>query len=89
MSVYRDRNRELEAFQFQMGSVRGRLAVSLDLLTDALVLIGQHGVYCQSARQPGLPKMDIQAILKGIEDAKELISDSMQDLKQQQLKENE
>jgi hypothetical protein len=84
MSVYRDRAEELEAFQFQMGSVRGRLAVSLDLLTDALVLVGQHGVYCQSARQPGLPKMDVQAILKGIEDAKELISDSMQDLKLQQ-----
>jgi len=86
MSVYRDRSRELEAFQFQMGPVRGRLAVSLDLLTDALVLVGQHGVYCQSARQPGMPAMDIQAILKGIEDAKELISDSMQELQQQQLK---
>ena len=84
MSVYRDRHGELEAWQFQMGPVRGRLAVSLDLLTDALVLVGQHGVYCQSARQAGLPKMDIQAILKGIEDAKELISDSMQELKLQQ-----
>ena len=86
MSVYRDRNRELEAFQFQMGPVRGRLAVALDLLTDALILTGQHGVYCQSARQPGLPAMDVQAILKGIEDAKELISDAMQDLKNQQVK---
>jgi hypothetical protein len=82
VSVYRDRRDELEAFQFQMGPVRGRLAVSLDLLTDALVLVGQHGVYCQSARQPGMPKMDVQAILRGIEGAKELISDSMQELQQ-------
>ena len=43
-----------------MGLERGRLAVTLDLLTDALVLVGQHGVYCQSARQPGKPAMDIQ-----------------------------
>ena len=82
MSVYKDRRDELEALQFQMGDVRGRLAVSMDLLTEALILVGQHGVYCQSARQPGKPKMDIQAILKAIDDAKELISDSMQEMKQ-------
>ena len=55
-----------------MGLERGRLALSLDLLTDALALVGQHGVYCQSARQPGKPAMDIQLILKCINDAKEL-----------------
>jgi hypothetical protein len=88
MSVYRDRRDELEASQFQMGPVRGRLAVSLDLLTEALVLTGQHGVYCQSARQPGLPKMDIQAILNAVASAKELIQDSMEELQQQKLKDN-
>ena len=36
-----------------MGARRGRLAVALDLLTDALAMVGQHGVYCQSARMPG------------------------------------
>ena len=49
----------------------------LDLLTDALVLVGQHGVYCQSARQPGKPAMDIQLITKSISDAKDLISGVM------------
>ena len=84
MTIYDERRDELERYEFQMGVERGRLALSLDLLTDALTLVGQHGVYCQSARQPGLPKMDVQAILKGIEDAKELISDSMQELRLQQ-----
>ena len=42
-------------------------------MTDALVLVGQHGVYCQSARQPGKPAMDIQIISKCVTDAKELI----------------
>ena len=55
----------------------GRLAVTLDLLTDALVLVGQHGVYCQSARQPGKPAMDIQIISKCLTDAKELVSSVM------------
>jgi hypothetical protein len=54
VSVYEDRRDELEKHEFMMGVPRGRLAVTLDVLTDALVLVGQHGVYCQSARQPGL-----------------------------------
>lgn len=81
MSVYDERRDELEKHEFMMGSERGRLAVSLDLLTDALVLVGQHGVYCQSARQPGKPAMDIQIISKCLTDAKQLVSDVMQELK--------
>ena len=64
-----------------MGVPRGRLAVTLDILTDALVLVGQHGVYCQSARQPGKPTMDIQIITKSIADAKEMIAGVMAELK--------
>jgi len=59
MSVYREHAQELETYETMMGLERGRLAVALDLLTDALVLVGQHGVYCQSARQPGKPTMDV------------------------------
>jgi hypothetical protein len=81
MNVYQERKEELEKHEFMMGVPRGRLAVTLDVLTDALVLVGQHGVYCQSARQPGKPAMDIQVISKSISDAKELISSVMAELK--------
>jgi hypothetical protein len=81
VSVYDDRREELEQHEFMMGVPRGRLAVTLDVLTDALVLVGQHGVYCQSARQPGKPAMDIQLISRSITDAKELISGVMAELK--------
>jgi hypothetical protein len=81
MSVYQDRKQALEEQEFRMGLERGRLAVTLDLLTDALVLVGQHGVYCQSARQPGKPAMDIQIISKCVTDAKELIISVMTELK--------
>jgi hypothetical protein len=83
MSVYHDHKDELDSYQFQMGAERGRLALSLDLLTDALVMVGQHGVYCQSARQAGKPAMDIQVILRQIEGAKALVSDVMVELKRQ------
>jgi hypothetical protein len=81
MSVYDERRDELEKHEFMMGKSRGQLAVTLDVLTDALVLVGQHGVYCQSARTPGKPAMDIQIITKSISDAKELIAGVMADLK--------
>ena len=81
MSVFDQRRDELEALETQMGIPRGRLAVTMDVLTDALVLVGQHGIYCQSARQPGKPKMDIQMILRSIEDAKDLVSSVMTELK--------
>jgi hypothetical protein len=82
MSVYDERREELEKQEFMLGTERGRLSVTMDLLTDALVLVGQHGVYCQSARQPGKPAMDIQMISKCLTDAKQLVSDVMVDLKQ-------
>ena len=81
MSVYDERREELEKHEFMMGVERGRLAVTLDLLTDALVLVGQHGVYCQSARQAGKPAMDIQMISKCLVDAKELVADVIAELK--------
>ncbi|HYO81634.1 MAG TPA: hypothetical protein VES20_09550 [Bryobacteraceae bacterium] len=83
MSIYRERAEELERLELQMGVPRGRLALALDLLTDAMILAGQHGVYCQSARQPGKPAMDIQTIVRGIDDAKDLIGSVMEELKRQ------
>ena len=83
MSVFDDRRDEIEKHEFQMGTVRGRLAVSLDCLTDAITLVGQHGVYCQSARQVGSPAMDIQIVMKSISEAKELVTSAMEELRRQ------
>lgn len=80
-SVFVDRKEDLERSEFQMGVEAGRLAVTMDLLTDALVMVGQHGVYCQSARQPGKPAMDIQIITQQIEQAKELVCSVMEGLR--------
>jgi hypothetical protein len=81
MSVFDERREALEHHEFQMGRTRGQLAVALDLLTEALVLVGQHGVYCQSTRRPGQPAMDVGLIGKSITDAKELVQSVMEELK--------
>ena len=36
-------------------------------------MVGQHGVYCQSARVPGKPTLDIDDVIEQITDAKELL----------------
>jgi hypothetical protein len=80
MSIFHDRRDELEKFEFMMGPARGRLAVSLDALTDALILIGQHGVYCTSNRNPSKPALDLETVMGEINGAKELIQSVMQEL---------
>lgn len=81
MSVYDKHRDTLEAHETMMGPARGRLAVALDLLTDSLALVGQHGVYCRSERFPGQPKMDIALVLERLNDAKELVQNAMEELK--------
>ena len=72
-TVFDKHKRQLEVHETMMGEARGRLAVALDLLTDALAMVGQHGVYCQSMRVPGKPTLDIALVLEQIGDAKELL----------------
>ena len=83
MSVFDEKRTELERHEFMMGVERGRLAVALDLLTDSLILVGQHGVYCASTRNPGKPALDLQAVLGGMEGAKALIQSVMEELRVQ------
>jgi hypothetical protein len=81
MSVFDERKRDLEQHEFMMGVERGRLAVALDLLTDSLIMVGQHGVYCTSSRNPNVPALDLQAVLSGMEGAKALIQSVMEELR--------
>ena len=81
MSVFYDRQGELEKYEFMMGEARGRLAVTLDVLTDALILVGQHGVYCASSRNPAVPALDLQAVLMNLNGAKELVASVMERLR--------
>ena len=83
MSAFNNYRDELEKFEFMMGPARGRLAVTMDIVTDAMALVGQHGVYCQSQRWPGKPVLDIQLVMKSLTEAKELISSVMEELRKQ------
>ena len=81
MSAIDDHKDELLHYEQMLGAHRGRLAVTLDRVTNAMVLVGQHGVYCHSQRWPGKPVMDIQIIMNSLTGAKELIQSVMEELK--------
>jgi hypothetical protein len=83
MSTPFDKHRDaLEVHETMMGPARGRMAVALDLVTDSMALVGQHGVYCQSDRFPGKPKMDIALVLEQLDDAKQLMQSAMEAMKE-------
>jgi hypothetical protein len=81
MSAFEEHKEELERYEQMFGRDRGRLAVSLDRLTNALVLVGQHGVYCTSQRNPTVPAMDLRIITQELAHAKELLQSVMEDLR--------
>jgi hypothetical protein len=81
LSAFSEHQEELEHYETMMGPHRGRLAVTLDLLTNALVMVGQHSVYCHSNRGPDVPTMDIRVVTQEINKAKELIQSVMESLK--------
>ncbi|HUL16442.1 MAG TPA: hypothetical protein VLV88_10620 [Terriglobales bacterium] len=82
MSAFSEYKDELEHYEQMFGHERGRLAVALDRLTNALVLVGQHGVYCTSQRNPAVPAMDIRIIAQELAHAKELTQSVMEELRQ-------
>lgn len=83
MPSFENPQEELAHYEHMMGPHRGRLAVSLDHLTNALVLVGQHGVYCHSHRDPAKPTMDIQLVTEELARAKRLIQAVMEGLRQE------
>jgi hypothetical protein len=85
MSAFDDHKDELEHFEQMFGTERGRLAVALDRMTNALVLAGQHGVYCTSQRNPTLPAMDLRMINQELVHAKELVQSVMEELRKKKI----
>jgi len=88
MNAFTEHKDDLERFEQMYGRDRGRLAVALDRMTSALVLVGQHGVYCTSQRNPTMPAMDLRIIGQELEHAKQLVQSVMEELRRKPGKAN-
>jgi len=87
MTAFKEHREELERYEQMFGKERGRLAVSLDRITNALVLVGQHGVYCTSQRNPTVPAMDLRMVTQELVHAKELVQSVMEEMRLAKSKE--
>ena len=46
-------------------------------------MVGQHGVYCTSNRNPTVPALDLQGVMVNLNGAKELVSAVMEKLRKE------
>jgi len=83
MSTHDEYKDRLEDNEFMLGKSRGRLAVTLDILTDALLVAGNHSIYCRTSDKDDKPSTDMQAINDRIELAKRMVQSVMQELEKE------
>ncbi len=74
MTVFQERAELLERFEFKHGRQRGRLAATMDILSDLAVLLGTHAAYCRLARRSPQTPRDIADALRHVEHARELLA---------------
>ena len=85
MTVYEERKDDLERYEFMWGRERGRLAISLDCITDALGTRRPARCLLPERSSTRKPAMDIQLITKSLTDAKELITSVLEMKANQQV----
>ena len=81
MTVSNKHQEKLADLEFMMGRHRGRLAMAMDLLTDAIVLSGQHGIYCKASEKKEKPSRDLHEVAETLNQAKQLIQNVLHELK--------
>lgn len=81
MSAFDEHKDELEDYELMLGRHGGRLAVTLSLVTNAMTLVGRHRISCHREDSPEKPAMDIEAVMRELGKAKELIQSVMEELR--------
>jgi hypothetical protein len=75
---------KLDDLQFMLGPEAGRLALVLEQLTDAMAMVNLHTVYCRVEKGPrtGQPPLDVAHVLQMLQNAKDLVQETMQQLRE-------
>ena len=86
-SVFEVHREKLEDHEMMMGPIQGKLAVLLDLLTDSLIVAGKHGIYCRNKQKPEEPSLDMQMIMEGLLQSKEIVQKIMDENRDRTVRE--
>ena len=67
---------KLEDMETQYGPMAGKLAMAMDLMTDAEISAGQLSVYCRNGLDPKKPHPDVENVQTYIKVCRQLIKEA-------------
>jgi hypothetical protein len=74
---------KLEEYAFSMGKERARMALAMDLLTDAMIALGQNKVYTHSVTGKQVRDREIEQAIARLDHDKKLVAMQLRDLDEQ------
>lgn len=74
-----DLQEKLEDFECQYGPARGKLALAMDLLTDAQVAAGQLTIYCRAGMDVRKPHPDLVLLQRQLDAIQHLVKSAFRD----------
>ncbi len=80
MTVFERYAEWIEDHERMYGRHRGKPAVAMDLLTEAMVAAGAHAIYCRQSKHPEEPSADLRTITEYLDHAKQLVQVVLRDL---------
>ena len=66
----------LEDFEFQYGPLKGKLALAMDLVSDAEITAGQLGLYCRDGLRPERVHPDVEQLQLFLRAVRQLVKDA-------------
>ena len=70
---------KLDDFEFQYGALAGKLALAMDMLSDAQIAAGQLAIYCRNGLQPGRPHPDVVVLQRSIEVVRTVVKEAFRE----------
>ena len=74
-----DWKERLEDFETQYGPMAGKLALAMDVITDAEISAGQLNVYCKNGLDPRRPHPDLERVQLYIKLVRSLLKEAFRD----------
>lgn len=72
---------QLEDFEFQYGAAKGKLALAIDLASEAEIATGQLAVYCRDGLNPQKPHPDVEQVQLYVRAIRQLVKDAFREEK--------
>ncbi len=70
---------KLEDLETQYGTMAGKLALAMDLMSDAEIAAGLLSVYCRNGLDPKKPHPDLEDLQRNIATVRTLVKEAFRD----------